>query len=50
MSKAKLSIRLDLDGDLLKMFDTIKREWMIENATDVIRHLIAEEFKRIKSK
>jgi len=48
-SKEKLSIRIDLTGKLLEMFEAIKHEWMIENATDVIRHLIAEQYKHIKS-
>jgi len=47
-SRKKLSIRLDLTGKLLEMFEAIKHEWMMENATDVIRHLIADKYKHIK--
>jgi len=48
-SKGKVSIRIDLTGKLLEMFEAIKHEWMIENNTDVIRHLIADKYKHIKS-
>ena len=48
-SKRKISIRIDLTGKLLEMFEAIKHEWMIENNTDVIRHLIADKYKHIKS-
>jgi len=48
-TKGKISIRIDLTGKLLEMFEAIKHEWMIENNTDVIRHLIADKYKYIKS-
>jgi len=43
----KIQIRLDLEGELAKKFNAIKRDKGLENNTDVIRLLITEASKEI---
>jgi hypothetical protein len=45
----KLSIRLDLEGELARKFEKIKREKGIANNTDVIRLLITETYNELES-
>jgi hypothetical protein len=44
----KLSIRLDLEGELARKFEKIKREKGIANNTDVIRLLITETYNQLE--
>jgi len=44
----KLTIRIDLEGELAKKFEIIKREKGIENNTDVLRNLISEAYKQLQ--
>jgi hypothetical protein len=45
----KLSIRLDLEGDLARKFERIKREKGIANNTDVIRLLITQAYNEMEA-
>jgi metal-responsive CopG/Arc/MetJ family transcriptional regulator len=44
----KIIIRIDLEGELARKFEVIKREKGIENNTDVLRNLISEAYKQLQ--
>jgi metal-responsive CopG/Arc/MetJ family transcriptional regulator len=46
----KISIRVDLEGDLAKEFEYLKRVKGIKNNSELIRLLIAEEYRRAGGK
>jgi hypothetical protein len=43
----KITIRVELEGEMANKFEAIKREMGIENNTDVLRSLISDEYKRL---
>lgn len=43
----EIHIRLDLEGDLAKKFNAIKRDKGLTNNTDVLRLLITEAAKEV---
>jgi len=45
----RIVVRVELEGELAKKFEFIKREKGIQNNTDVIRNLIAETYKQLFS-
>jgi hypothetical protein len=44
----KISVRLELEGDLLRKFLTIKRTYGFESSADTVRLLITTEYERMK--
>ncbi|MEM2911602.1 MAG: hypothetical protein QW146_03770 [Candidatus Bathyarchaeia archaeon] len=47
MKPEKISIRIDLEGDLAKYFLYLKQRKGIKNNSELIRLLIAEEYQRL---
>ena len=50
MLRTKLSIRLDLEGDLLRKFEFLKKEKGISDNANTIRAIIADHYKATKEK
>jgi len=48
-NKTKLSLRLDFNDELLEMLMALQKHFQIKNATDLIRFLVASEYRRLKS-
>ena len=46
--KDKLSIRIDLEGELLEKFNFLRKHYSIFTATDLVRFLISQEYRRLK--
>ena len=46
----KICIRLDIDGDLLRKFDFLKKEKGISDNANTIRAIIADHYRAIKEK
>lgn len=46
-SKDKLNLRLDFDGELLEMLKALQNHFKIKNATDMVRFLVANEYRRL---
>ena len=46
----KLSIRLDLEDELLERFNFLRRKLGIFTATDLVRYLITRAYDEMKSK
>jgi len=44
----KLSIRVDLEGELLEKFNFLRKHYSIFTATDLVRFLISQEYRRVK--
>jgi len=38
----KISIRLELDGDMAQKFEELKEEWGMINNTEIVRRMIKE--------
>ena len=48
MTSDKVTIRIDLDGDLARYFLHLKKRRGIKNNSEMVRMLIAEEYNRVK--
>ncbi|MBS7645918.1 hypothetical protein KEJ44_07780 [Candidatus Bathyarchaeota archaeon] len=46
--EGKMSVRLDLEGELLKKFLAIKGRYGFESSADTVRLLISLEYERMK--
>jgi len=46
--KERYHVKLRLQGEMAKRFNVIKREWGLENKSEVIRMLIYEMYKKIQ--
>jgi len=40
----KISIRLELDGDMASKFEELKEEWGMLNNTEIVRRMIKETY------
>jgi hypothetical protein len=45
---AKVTIRIDLEGDLANYFLALKKKRGIKNSSELVRMLVTEEFQRTK--
>jgi len=48
MANDKVTIRIDLDGDLARYFLHLKKLRGIKNNSEMVRMLVAEEYNRVK--
>lgn len=46
--EGKMSVRLDLEGELLRKFLAIKGRYGFESSADTVRLLISLEYERMK--
>jgi len=46
--KDDFRVKLVLEGEMLKRFNTIKREWGLESKSEVIRRLIEQKYQEIQ--
>ena len=46
----KLSVRLDLEDEMLEKFNFLRRKLGIFTATDLVRYLIVKAYNEMKSK
>ena len=44
----RASVRVELQGDLLVMFEEIKKDRCLRQGTEAVRQLINEEYRRIQ--